>query len=540
MKMRHLLLLLGFAVAGLLGYWLAGTAVPRMAQRGVEKPEGNAPWQQIEDEQAPKFRGEERERGPRRDYAAAIAGAFEGQRLLVFKDADAMAKFLARAGGKVRLLGKIDQLHALRVGFSNYDDLAGLLDGGADPSYVFPVSIPTPKDGTVQPGAVPVGSHLLDFLGVTGDNSSWGKGVRIAVLDTGVTANSAFNANISAINLVDLPTDLSQQNGHGTAVASMIIGGDSLTPGVAPAADILSIRIADDNGQSDSYLLAKGIITAADAGVSLINISMGSQGDSPLVRDAIAYATAKGALIFAAAGNNGVNGVDFPAADPGVIAVGAVDLVGIHLDFSNTGSQIALSAPGYALNAAWTGDQIASVSGTSFSSPIVLASVAGLMSQPGYPQLTAAQAYQLLVSYLNAGTAPGADTSALGGGTPDIGRVLNRNTPGIYDAALAGIQLLAPDAGNPYGQAEILVQNRGTEPLVNTKVQVSVGGGVISSNITQLAPNAVAAVNVPVNYPPAGSNPLTVDANVSLSAGVGDSKPSNNHRVATYVPAKAP
>jgi len=540
MKLRNLLFLLGFVVAGLLGYWLARTAVPRMAHRGGEEPVGNAPWQQIVDEQAPKFRGEDREATQRRDYAAAIAGAFEGQRMLVFKDADAMAKFLARAGANIRLLGKIDQLHALRVGFSNYDDLASLLDGGADPSFVFPVSIPAPKDGTVQPGAVPMGSHLLDFLGVTGDNSSWGKGVRVAVLDTGVTANSAFNANITAINLVDLPADPSQQNGHGTAVASMIIGSDPLTPGVAPAADILSIRIADDNGQSDSYLLAKGIITAADAGVSLINISMGSQGDSPLVHDAIAYAQAKGAMIFAAAGNNGINGVDHPAADAGVIAVGAVDAAGYHLDFSNTGSQIALAAPGYALNAAWTGDQVASVSGTSFSSPIVLASVAVLMSRPGSPPLTAPQAYQLLMSYLDVGGAPGTDATAIGGGMPDIGRVINGNTPGLYDAAIAPIQIVPPNAGNPYGQVEVVVQNRGTEALVNTKVQVSIGGGVISSNITQLAPNAWAVVNVPVNYPPAGSAPLTVDASVSLSGGVTDSNKSNNHRAATYVPAKSP
>ncbi len=536
-----MLFLLAFVVAGLIGYWLASTAAPRMIPHGSnEGPVTMARWREIPDEAAPKFRGGDRESGPRRDYAAAIAGASEGQRILIFKDQDALEKFLEKAGKNIRLLGRLDALHALRVGFGNADDLLAMLEGEVDPSFVFPVSLPVPKDGTVQQGAVPLGSHLLDFLGITGDNSSWGKGVRVAILDTGVTASPAFNANISAINLVDLPADPSQQNGHGTAVASMIVGSDRLTPGVAPAADILSIRIADDSGTSDSFLLAKGIIAAADAGVSLINISMGSQGDSPLVRSAVQYALDKGAMIFAAPGNNGTKGVDYPAAYPGVIAVAAVDALANHLDFSNTGIENSLAAPGYAVNAAWPGDQAALVTGTSFSTPIVVGTIAGLMSQPGSPPLTAAQAYQLMMSYLNDGGAAGVDP-ALGAGIPDIGRVLNRNTPGIYDAAVASTQILAPDAGNPYGQVEILVQNRGTEVLVNTAVQVSTGGGVVSSNITSLSPNAVTTVRLPINWPPtAGGNPITVDASVRLSGGIVDVKPSNNHRAETYATATAP
>lgn len=534
MRRRNLLLILGFALAAILGYWLAGTAAPKKVVREAPQiPE--APRRTvIADEPMPKFRRAERPLGKRGDSEAARAGALEGQRVLVFKDQDALARFLERAGNRLRLMGRLDALNALRVGFSDYDDLAALLDGEEEESFIFPVNDPSPPEGTVQPGAVALGNHLHEWLGITGDNSDWGSGVKVAILDTGVTANSAFNSSISSINLVDPPANASEQNGHGTAVASMIIGKDALTPGVAPGAQIVSVRIANDNGQSDSFLLAKGIVAAVDAGASLINISMGSFGDSALVRNAIEYARARGSLIVAASGNNGLAQVTNPAANDGVIAVGAVDALGNHLDFSNSGDSIAISAPGYGVNAAWTGDQAMSVSGTSFSAPIVAGSIAAIMSEY---KLTAAQAYKLLVSYLNDGGAAGKD-SELGGGMPDLGRVFNSGKPGIYDAAVASHRIIPPSAGNPYGQVEILVQNRGTETLINTAVEVSTGGGMVSTNLTSLAPNAVKTVRVPISRPPSGGNHrFRVASKVVLSGGVKDVKPSNDRRVETYVAA---
>ena len=220
-------------------------------------------------------------------------------------------------------------------------------------------------------GGQQLGNGLHEWLGITGDNSDWGKGVKIAVLDTGVDAHPAFETSIRSINIVDRSPGGSANNGHGTAVASVIIGNDSLTPGVAPGADLISVRIADDEGQSNSFLLAKGIVAAVDVGAKLINVSMGSFGDSAIVRNAIQYATDGGALIVAAAGNNGIDQVSYPAANEGVIAVGGVDAQGNHLDFSNSGESIDISAPGFGVNAAWTDDQAASVNGTSFSAPIV-------------------------------------------------------------------------------------------------------------------------------------------------------------------------
>lgn len=535
MRRRHLMLTLGFAAIAMLGYWLAGTAAPRKVARVESSQSVVEPNRRvIADEPPPRFRKEDRGPASRRDDGAIKAGALPGQRILVFNSKSALEAFLKRAGDKIRLMGRLDALNALRIGFSDFNDLASLLDGEAEASYVFPVDVPpAPGDAAAQPGAVALGAGLLDWLGITGDNSTWGRGVRIAVLDTGVTSSRAFTSAISFQNLVDLPANLTAQSGHGTAVASMIIGTDSLTPGVAPGANIVSIRIANDLGQSDSFLLAQGIVAAVDAGAGLINISMGSFGDSVLVRNAIAYARDAGALIIAAAGNNGLNQVSYPAANDGVIAVGAVDALGNHLDFSNTGPQVAISAPGFGVNAAWTGNQAASVSGTSFSAPIVAGAIAAVKSWPGNENLTLRQAANLVFSYLNDGGAAGADP-AFGGGMPDLGRVLHANTPGIYDAALASQQILPPDSKNTYGQVEIMVQNRGTETLINTSVRISTPTGEVTSNITTLAVNAVKTIRVPISAPTAPS--MRYDSRVILSQGRTDAKPANDRRAETYVP----
>jgi hypothetical protein len=535
MKVRWPILLLVVALAGWAGYWLASTAVPgRVTKADPVKPEKAGGRPGIVDDPAPRFLSGDRGPTVSRDDEALDSGALPGQRNLVFTDRQALEDFLKRAGDRIRIMGRIDALNALRVGFLNADDLAVLLDAGTQASFVYPVDLPAPPEGSAQPGAVALGAGLLDWLGISGDNSAWGAGVVVAVLDTGVTANPAFSSKISAINLVELPSDPSAQNGHGTGVASMIIGNGSLTPGVAPGASIVSVRVANDLGQSDSFLLAQGIVAAVDAGARLINISLGSPGDSALVRNAIEYARSAGSMIIAAVGNNGVGKVSYPAANDGVIAVGAVDAAGNHLDFSNTGPQLALSAPGFEVNAAWSGDQAAIVSGTSFSSPIVAGAIAAVMSQPGSKSLTNNQALALVKAYLNDAGAEGGD-EFLGAGMPDLGRVNNRGTRGIYDAALASQRVLPPSPGHPNGQIEILVQNRGTEPLVNTQVQISTPTGMVTSNITSLPVNGVRTIRLPITRSTADS--LRYESRVSLSGGISDAKPSNDRRVESYVPA---
>jgi hypothetical protein len=536
MKVRQWGLIFGFALVAMLGYWLASTAVPdktvRKAPLRVAKPQAAM----RADEPAPRFRRGERPPVKAGDPEAAALGALAGQRVLVFKDQAALLRFLERAGKGIQLLGRLDAINALRIGFSDYADLAALLDGAEEQSFIFPVNIPDLPQGSVQPGAVALGSHLLEWLGVTGDNSNWGKGALVAILDTGVAASKAFNTSITHINLVALPADLSQQNGHGTAMASLIIGNDPLAPGIAPASRILDVRIADDQGQSNTYLLAEGIIAAVDAGANPISISMGGFGESALMRNAIKYATDRGVVIVAAAGNNGMNQVASPANEAGVIAVGAVDARGNPLAFSNTGEPLDIAAPGYGVNVALPGNEMGSISGTSPATAIVSGVIAGVMTATSQ---TGVMSWNSIVTNANDSGPAGWD-DASGAGMTNIGRVLDAGTPGIHDAAVTSQTILPADSGHPYGQVGIVVQNQGTETLINTAVNISTGGGVQSINLTSLAPGASTTVYVPVPQPSSPtSSGFTVDSRVVISGGLIDVKPSNDQRVETYVPAGA-
>lgn len=516
----------------MVGYWLARSAEP--VRPGAAVLAGPPVAGGGEPEVAVAFRHGDRA-GFRSDDEALKAGGLPGQRGLVFKDKEALERFLVKAAGRLRILGRIDALNALQVGFLNPDVLAGLLDGTEEQSMIFPAYVPNPKPAITQNGVVGVGDQLLSVLGITSDNSNWGKGVLVAVLDTGVSPNSAFGSTITSLNLVPLPADLADWNGHGTAVASLIIGKDALTPGVAPGADILSVRIADDLGQSNTMLIAKGIVAAVDAGANPINISLGGSGDSPIVRNAIDYANKAGVVIVASAGNDGFGQLAFPAGNAGVIAVGAVDAMGTAMAFSNNGKTLAAAAPGYIINAAWTGDQAVGFTGTSASAPIMTGAIAAAMTSGGQKLLNAGDAANLVLSHLDDVGAPGAD-AATGGGTVDVGRVMQANTPGIYDAAVASNFVIPPSAEVPYPQLQVVIQNRGTEMLVNAAVQVNSPAGTVPLNITTLMPNAIQTFTLPL--PIANWNaavPLQFDSSVRLGGGQTDSNPSNNRRVDSYV-----
>ncbi len=162
------------------------------------------------------------------------------------------------------------------------------------------------------------------------------------------------------------------------------------------------------------------------------------------------------------------------------------------------------------------------------------------MTEAGPGNLTATQAWKLITTYLNDSGAAGVDPQ-IGAGMPDIGRVLTGTTPGGYDAALASLRIIPPDAGNPNGQVEILVQNRGTETLVNTSVRISVAGRETTVNLTSITPDDVKTIRVPVSQTSnTGTSGFTIDSRVVLGGDLKDVKPSNDRRVETYAPAGNP
>jgi hypothetical protein len=312
--------------------------------------------------------------------------------------------------------------------------------------------------------------------------------------EVSVSDTQDFVADGENATAVD-PT-VTEVNGHGTAVASVAAGQHPAAPGVAPAAEVLSFRVADANGNSDSFTLAEGILAAAEAGADVINISLGSAGDSNAVKEAVESAIASGSTIVAAAGNNGVEGLTYPAAYEGVISVGAVDAAGQHLDFSNTGDNLSASAPGYAVPAAWPDEQVIQFTGTSASAPFVSGALAAIMSWDS--SITGQQAYDLMVDHANEAGAPGLDP-VYGEGILNVGRVVNAETSGIYDVAVASHYYAGDIQGNGREILQVVAENRGTEIIYGSTLTVDSPIGEQTFTLGAMKPGEVVSREVIVD-----------------------------------------
>jgi membrane-anchored mycosin MYCP len=226
-----------------------------------------------------------------------------------------------------------------------------------------------------------------------------GLGVTVAVIDTGVDARQPFLAG-AVLPGVDVINGGGPANtdcdGHGTFVAGIIAGrqlpGFGFS-GVAPQATILPIRQANSTSDGTADSLARGIIDAVNSRAQVINISIVAANPTLDLAQAVQYALARDVVVVAAAGNDFSegNGIQYPAGFPGVLAVGAVDAGGQRANFSETGPNIGVVAPGTNLLGPGAGGQglVTAAGGTSFATPFV-AGVAALV-RAYHPQLTAAQ-----------------------------------------------------------------------------------------------------------------------------------------------------
>ncbi|MDH6137263.1 type VII secretion-associated serine protease mycosin [Kitasatospora sp. MAA4] len=251
---------------------------------------------------------------------------------------------------------------------------------------------------------------LLDQLW---QNGVTGKGVLVAVIDTGVDNR---NPQLSTPGKVQdggsLLVDKSNGNqpvpggsmtdtvGHGTKVAGIIAAtkrdGVGFV-GLAPDADILSIRQNDDTGDGDVNTLITAIGIAVQHHAQVINISQDVRGTDPSgsfagidqLRQAVQAAEAANVVVVASSGNDGNDGPTYPAAFPTVLAVGASDRNNERASFSQYGSFVGVAAPGVdMLSTVPVGGQCVD-NGTSFSAPYV-AGVAALL-RGEHPTWTAQQ-----------------------------------------------------------------------------------------------------------------------------------------------------
>lgn len=232
-----------------------------------------------------------------------------------------------------------------------------------------------------------------------------GKGVRVAVIDTGVDiANPQLKPAVDAKSGVDYlkpeKDGTGEQNekrgktggtvdevGHGTKVAGIIAARPRAGTGfvgLAPEATIIPIRQNDEKNSGKTDTMAKAIDHAIAQHADVINISQDTtepQGPDSDLAKAVRRALDKQIVVVASAGNDGMNGNlkdTYPAAFPGVLAVASSDRNNERAVFSQPGTFVGVAAPGVDVVSTVPGNGQCSDNGTSFSAPYV-AGVAALL-----------------------------------------------------------------------------------------------------------------------------------------------------------------
>lgn len=254
-----------------------------------------------------------------------------------------------------------------------------------------------------------------------------GQGVTVAVLDSGVQADAPELAGVvlRGTNLEggDGRTDTTRPDGHGTGMAILIAGqggGPNDLTGIAPSAKILPVTVNDKSnaalGSTEAY--ARGIRYAADHGARVLNMSQGTDGTGEpghcptSVAQAVRYAIGKGAVIVASAGNEALAGnpPNFPAACPGVLAVGAVNGSKQPWPRSERQRYVDIAGPGVHIFAEDLAGEAGFADGTSDSSALVSGAIALVWSK--FPTLTNRQVVARILATVadDAGT-PGKDNA---------------------------------------------------------------------------------------------------------------------------------
>jgi len=194
-----------------------------------------------------------------------------------------------------------------------------------------------------------------------------GRGAVVAVLDTGVAYERYkrfrrvpdLNRYARGHDFVEGDRHPNDENGHGTHVSGTIAQSTNNgigTAGIAYLARVMPVRVLDADGAGDTFSISRGIRFAARTGADVINLSLEF---SPRVRasqipdivSALRYARRRGVLVVAAAGNGGATVAAYPARARRVLGVAASTSRGCQADYSNSGLDIDLTAPGGGIDA---------------------------------------------------------------------------------------------------------------------------------------------------------------------------------------------
>jgi len=233
--------------------------------------------------------------------------------------------------------------------------------------------------------------HLTEAHRITG-----GDGVRVAVIDSQIDAHHPDLAGAVEDEYDTLGTQ-GPPHAHGTAMAGAIAAHGRLT-GVAPKVRLLAVRAFAGEGESaqgTTFNVLKGLDWAAGRNARIVNMSFAGPPDS-LLREMLAKAYQRGMVLIAAVGNAGARSPPlYPAADPRVIGVTAIDADDKLLQQANRGRQVTVAAPGVDVIVDAPDDNYQLTTGTSVAAALVSGVAALVVARD--PKLSPAAVRQIMV-----------------------------------------------------------------------------------------------------------------------------------------------
>ncbi|WP_406495049.1 S8 family serine peptidase [Streptomyces sp. NBC_00846] len=282
--------------------------------------------------------------------------------------------------------------------------------------------------------------------------TSTGKGITVAVLDTGVIPSvpELTGKVLTGKNFVEPERGAHKdKDGHGTAMAMLIAGdgvNDQGVKGLSPDAHILPLTVfgsSKESGTNSIPALVAAIRYAADSEARIINMSLGFEdfmldvGERDQIQKAVDYAVERGKLLLAATGNRGdkENKVSYPAGSIGVAGIGAVDKTSSVTKFSVSGPQVALAAPGEDIPILCGGGTPGYCSSWGTSQATALASASAALIWSMHPSWTGNQVLRVLMNTAGKPTEGAIPSRYIGYGTvrPRVAVLGDPGDPGPAD-----------------------------------------------------------------------------------------------------------
>jgi len=277
-----------------------------------------------------------------------------------------------------RVTGKIDGLNAYRLEFDDAAATAAALQQlAANPQVAlvennYSIDAP-PSPNQAAPSALPAPPHLE--LTPPPANGR----IIIGLVDTAIQlplGNGLDDFILKPLSVAGTANPDPDSPSHATAMAETMLSSIQNVTRGSSSVQILPVDVFGPNPSASSFDIAEGIAQAVNAGANIINLSLGSEGDSSLLQNVIRDAQSKNIVLIGAAGNSGTTTPFYPAAYPGVDSVTAVDN-GQLPSYADRGNWVSFGAPGtsiiYYNNLPW------SVVGTSASAAYVSGALGGYL-----------------------------------------------------------------------------------------------------------------------------------------------------------------